>query len=232
MPKDIVIHGQGLDQSLPLEQTEVDRAKYRIRKVVNQALKDGDPQGAFDYGKQLIKNVQIKGVELAHLIYLLHTDWKRWGLQEELVDRIVVEWGLHKQTVQRYLGVEQEVLENEDIPEVVRRELTEKSMNFLIKLVRPAREGKFDEENWEEVAMLPDEASVRTYVNETIGKSPRGRKPEYTYSLYSDGSFIAFGKDGERVPLGVLRSKPKDLEDNIRRKAINNLRDKLGVKDI
>jgi len=221
--KDLTIHGEGLDQNLPLQTTELVSARKSINEVIDTCIVHGDPQEAFDYGKSLIKDVQIKGVELAHLIYRLHQEWERFGLQEALVDRIVIEWGLHKGTVQKYLSIEQEVLENELIPAEVRDQLAEKSTKMLTKLVRPARAEAFTEDEWHEVAMLPDEASIRSYVDSKIGKSSRGRPTAYNLSLYEDGTLVVFGKNNERVILGVLRNSSEDMKNELRRKAISDI---------
>jgi hypothetical protein len=226
MSNELTIHGKGLDQSLPLQESEIAVTRRKVSDIVSRCVNKNDPQEAFDYGEQVIKDIQLRGVELAHLIYLLHQEWARFGLEEALVDRIVAEWGLHKKTVQKYINIEQEVLVNEDIPDRIRAVLAEKSVRFLNKLVRPAREQAFTEGDWEEVAMLPDESSVSKYVNEAIGASNRGRPPEFSYVLYPDGSLAVSDRDGYRASLGVLRM---DDDDDLRRRARAKLIEKLGV---
>jgi hypothetical protein len=228
MTKEIVIHGQAFDQTLPISEYDIEEAYAEVDDILDRCKEANSPDEGIELGKQYIRGIQMKGVALAKLMHGLREQWAGYGLGEAFVDRIVAEWGFHKGTVNQYLNVMDNVLANDDIPAETRNVLAEKSMPILKRLSRPGREKALKDEEWEEVSKLTDLVSVKKYVDDKMGKSSRGRPVQMTISMYPDGSVIAF-EGSRRVNLGVLRVSEEDLKDDLRKRAINGLIESGGI---
>lgn len=225
--EEITIIGS-LDQPLPTANS-ISSIYDDVDSVIEECLATKDPTKAIELGKSYIRDVQLKGVGLAKLLYRLYEEWEKFGLGEPFKDRIEVEWGLHRGTINQYISIMDEVLDNHDIPEEVRRRLSEHNVRTLKRLVRPAREEEFTEGMWREVSTLPDYSSVAEYVDNAMGKSSRGR-PSITYKLYPDGSLYAIS-GGDMVLLAIFRNTREDRKNRLRRRANDKIFSAIGVQE-
>jgi hypothetical protein len=226
----LVIHGKSLDQSHPLDRADIQDAFAEVDSILDEIRNTHDVEKAFEKGREYKADIQVKGLALAKLLYGMYQDWEKYGLEEAFAPRVEYEWGFHRGTVNQYVNVWKSVFDNDEIPDDAREKLYERPMQTLKRLTRPVNKNAFEESDWEEIVKLPDDKSVKEYVNEKMGKSPKGR-PALTISMYPDGSLIAFEGD-RRVSLGVLRNSPEDLKDRTRWKAIERIKNNADIIDM
>ncbi len=228
---ELTIHGRGLDQPLPISKESLDDIFQAVDKLVEHALKDGDPMSALEGGKNLIEGVQLRGVALMRLLYKLYGQWAKFGLQETFQDRIYVEWGLSKQTINRYIDIWRAVFDNDDVPNKLLPALAERPVNTLRRLVRPVNENKLvDASDWVRITQAEDDSAVRRIIEELSGKSSRGR-PALQLLLYSNGELVVV-EGSTRSVLAIVKNSPTDLADKLRAKGLERLRNGAGVLDI
>ena len=227
---DLVLHGKALDQSEALTKATVMDAFAEVDKILEETRTSKNPDLAFSRGREYKADIQVNGLALAKLLYGMSQDWAKYGLEETFPIRVEYEWGFHRGTVNQYVNVWRSVFDNDDVPQAAIDKLYERPMQTLKRLTRPARENKFDEQDWIDVSNEPDDKSVREFINEKMGLSPKGR-PALTLSMYPDGTLYAFEGD-RKVVLGVLRNTPEDLKDRTRWKAIERIKNSAGILDM
>ena len=231
MTDEIVLHGRGLDQPLPIDEARLSKEFAQVDDVVRRALDSNDLWPAIEAGRELLRTVQLKGVSLARLLSKLKRHWSQFGLEDTFEDIIVAEWGLSKHTIYKYISVYRAVFENPAVPEEVVPRLAEKPINTLNYLVRPVNENLItDREQWAAIADAEDTSTVRQLVRGWFGKSTRGRPPQ-KFLLYADGT-LAFAEGDELRTLGLLKIREDDLQDPIVAKGIDILRRALGVREV
>lgn len=227
---DLVLHGKSLDQSHPLDRADIQDAFAEVDNILEEMRKSKNVDMGFEKGREYKANIQVKGLALAKLLYGMHEDWKQYGLEEAFPARVEYEWGFHRATVNQYVNVWKAVFENEDIPNDVQDQLYDRPMQTLKRLTRPVNENALNDEDWEELVKQPDDKSVKSFLDEKMGKSAKGR-PALTISLYPDGTLYAFEGD-RKVVLGVLRNSAEDLKDKTRWKGIERIKSAAGILDM
>lgn len=229
--KEVEIHGKGLDQPSPITSKDLEESFKDVDNVIETAIEEGSPERAFAYGRVLITSAKLRGVALMRLLYHLSHEWSKFGLLDTFADRVFDEWGFSRQTVSKYIDIWGAVFENKDVPAYLHPPLLEKPVNTLGKLVRPVNEGKLtDEKDWKRIAYAPDDVEVASIVKEISGTSVQGRKALKIF-LYQDGRLVAM-QDTEQVTLGILRNSPEDLKDKLRSKAMERIRNSVGVIEL
>jgi hypothetical protein len=227
---DLVLHGKSLDQAHPLDRADIVDAFAEVDNILEEIRSSKNPEIGFDKGREYKANIQVKGLALAKLLYGMHQDWSKYGLEEAFAPRVEFEWGFHRGTVNQYVNVWKSVFDNDEIPETVKEKLLERPMQTLKRLPRPVNENKLDDDDWDELSDLPDDKSVKNFIDDKMGKSPKGR-PALTISMYPDGTLYAFEGD-RKVTLGVLRNTTEDLKDRTRWKAIERIKKSSGIIDM
>lgn len=231
MGEELVVHGGGLDQPLPVSQDALDEMYSAVDELVRDAIEHNDPMQALDGARELIKGVQLRGVALMRLLYKLNNEWAKFGLSETFADRIFDELGLSKRTLLRYLDIWTAVFENENVPKQLLPPLAEKPVNTLRRLIRPVNENKLvDEKDWKRIANAEDDTAVRKIIEELSGRSNRGR-PALKLLLYQDGRLVVALGD-ETAVLAVVRNSPEDLKNKLRMRGLERLRNGSGVLDV
>ena len=228
----LTIQGKGLDSPLPLTVNALQEIYDAVDGLIERSIEEKDPETAIMGGKLLIEGVQLRGVAVMRLLYKLYTQWEKFGLTETFEDRIYAEWGFHKSTIQRYLNIWRAVFDNEDVPNKLLPVLAERPVNTLARLVRPVNENKLVEAtDWERVARAADDSTVRSVITELMhGQTQRGR-PALKLMLYGDGKLVVMEGD-DRALLAIVRNSPKDLENRLRAKGLERLRNGSGVLDV
>lgn len=221
------IHGAGLDQPLPIQE-ELRSEFDEIEQVLSKVDRTGDFNPAFDYGRRVIVGVQVKGIGLAKLLYELKQRWDTDEHEETFADRVFVEWGISEQTVNKYTNIWRSIFDNEAIPMDVRYLLAERPMRTLKRLAPPAADEEFTDEEWRELSRMSDHHEIVQFIEDKRGKPTTG-KPRMEIRLNEETGQLVAWEDGHRSNLGVLRTSERDLEDNLRWRAIERIKRGAGV---
>jgi hypothetical protein len=227
---EIVVHGSGLDQPLPVSDEALSEVYEAIDRLIEESVEAKDPEAAIAGGRALIKGVQLRGVGLMRLLYKLYKQWAKFGLTETFEDRIYDEWGFGKKTVKRYIRIYQAVFENEDVPEALLSTLAEKPVNTLERLVRPVNENKLVvADDWKRIANAADDSTVRGIIIELAGKSNKGR-PATQFHIIGNKLYVVRGS--ERKLLALLKNSRQDLDDDLLAAGYERLQNGTGAIEI
>jgi hypothetical protein len=230
MTDELVLHGDGLDQPIPLTQ-DVNEIFESVDAFVEEAAGRQDVEAIMVEGERLAGNIKIEGLSLARLIYKAGSHWSKFGLGETFEVMAMTRWGISAQTVRKYTAIMRGVFENEHVPEEDKPMLAEKPIRTLNRLVRPATKDELSVATWGKIAKAADDSEVRGIL-QANSKNPKvvGPKP-MSLMLYPDGTLYAF-EGNKRSTLGVLRTSEEDLKDKLRWKGIQRIRSGAGVLDV
>lgn len=228
---EIEVISTGLDQPLPIGD-HIKEELSKVDDVMAEVAASGDLGKGFEFGRGLIVGVQAKGIAMAKLLHRMKETWGTFGASKEdrFEDRVFVEWGISKQTTDKYTTMWKSLFENPDIPVDVRDSLYERPIKTLLKLGRAAREDVFNDDEWRNVVTLPDYHQINEEIQKKLGEPVVGKKALKIF-LYDNGTLVATEGD-ERVTLGALRISEQDMNNKIRWRAIERLKRAAGVLEI
>ena len=172
-----------------------------VETFYQEARATGDAEVVLDRAKSYISNFRMSGLALAKLLYLLKRDWAEYNMGDTFEDTIYDVLGISKLTVNRYIGVWSLFAENLT-PADLSMKLQNKPMKSLIPMAKTVEQGfEVEEEEWQELANAPDDATIRGILREIKGQAPR--KGGLTIVLKRNGDLIAY-IDGTQYSVGYL----------------------------
>ena len=161
----------------------------------------GDIEVILEKAKTYISNFRMSGLVLAKLLYLMKRDWNDFDVGDTFEDTIYDVLGISKVTVNRYIGVWSLFAENL-APADLSLKLQNKPMKSLIPMAKTVEQGfEVEDEEWQELANAPDDATIRGILRGIKGQAPR--KYGLTIVLKRNGDLIAYN-DGTQYGIGYL----------------------------
>lgn len=209
-----------LDQPIPYDPTD---ALNKIEEFYLEAQKDKEVRKVLNKAKEIIGGFRTSGLVLSKLLYMLKRDWDKFEINDVFEDVMMVELGISRITIQRYIGV-WDVLTHSSLSEKVHLQLQAKPMKSLIPISKAIEQGYVLEEDvWEELANAPDDASVRNILREVKGQEPR--KNSLTIYLERNGDLKAYmGKQSEFIGWVTI-----ETTSEIVKKAVKRIIDGAGI---
>lgn len=172
MTDELILFGNGLDQSLPTEH-EFGWVKEKVDRSIDEAIQSGDLNKATDLVRSLIKIAKISGRELTRVLFKFKENWAVFSSEEPFEDWADRETGLHHHTIERYIRIETLLTSNTLTPEV-KKELADRNLAELFPIANMMEQGyEPTEDQWQDILRQPDENSIRTAVREIKGQEPR-----------------------------------------------------------
>lgn len=222
MNDELILFGDGLDQSLPTGE-EFAWVSEQVDQRIDKAIQHADLHEATRLVQQLIKIAKVSGRELTKVLYRFYQNWAVFQTEEDFLEWADRETGLHRHTVERYIRVES-VFAKPSIPDEVKAELSERNLAELFPVANMVAQGyEPTAEQWQDILLQPDETSVRKKVMEIKGQEPRST----ALMLSVDGSGALWAtKDGVRKYVGHV-----EVEDEhpIVQQAVERLLRNAGV---
>jgi hypothetical protein len=185
-----------LDQSPSLTDSDI-RIFDTVDSIVDAAIVAGDPVPAFEYGKGLVRASQVQGVALAKLCYKLKKNWLLFqsaGADDNFEDFAFVHMGLAVDTIKKYTGMWENILENPKISKEIKFQLMGRKVGELLLMSPLIGEG-VENNVLQELISAPDANRIREIVSRE-----RGVRTSATSALRS---FIQT-RDGGKFPRGIL----------------------------
>lgn len=210
----------GLDQPMKLTQEQM-KLFDDVDMVVGRAITIGDPLLAMEYGKSLIRDIQVKGVALAKLLYRMREAWNLFevsGTDGTLEEVAEFHLGRSGDTIRKYIRMWESVFENENIPADTKTRLIGRPVGDLLLLTAVAREGY----DLSEMADAPDRHSLRELIKEARGEATSAGTAISIYLVIEDNRAMPTGTlyamyQGMKYELGILEV---DSDQEVVKKAI------------
>ena len=120
-------------QSIILPTADWEKVENEIDDVINVAVATKNPDYALTYGYKMIKDVRLKGVAMAKLLYEISENWSKFDTEEDVGDAVDKAGICPRTTFYKYAMMYKYVL-------VGHPELAVKPIEGLIMITAAARE--------------------------------------------------------------------------------------------
>lgn len=195
-----------------------------IDTFYNDAKASGDVMVILDRAKLYITNFRMSGLALAKLLYMLKRDWHEYDVSDTYEDVLYDILGISKLTINRYVGVWGMFAENLT-PAQLSNKLQNKPMKSLIPMAKTLEQGfEVEDEEWQELADAPDDATIRGILRDIKGQAPR--KGGITIKLKRNGDLIAYN-DGTQYSIGFLENS--EPQPDVVKKAVERICSSAGI---
>ena len=157
------------DQAITVNTTDAFDA---VDVIIQEAMDRGDHR-IITHNLSLLQGMShIAGLAKAKLLYEARRRWEHFPVDEgyEFEDACFVEAGISRETVRKYIPIWEWVVMNPALSDEQREVIVTKPIGALDLLVAAAREGELTDEDWEEVLLSPDKASIREVVRRVRGQ--------------------------------------------------------------
>lgn len=191
-----------------------------IDTTVERSLVIGTPTMAFALAHALKGHVQISGIALAKLLWLVSSKWEQFGMEDEFQEVVEEEGILSAHEALRYVHTWEDIFENPKVEGKYKAALATQTMSNLIMIGPAAREGQLENEHWERLANAADAMDVRDVIREVRGEKTSSNTKMIITLRTKDGWLTARKGGAKPVVLGILRTSKKDMEDETRKQAI------------
>ena len=215
------------DQDVYLKDQNVVNTFNLADRTVEVAIAEKSPNRILDLLIHFREDVQIRGLAMAKLLSRMEENWGYFvlegGIDDDFYDRVQVDLGLSKQTVQKYIRLWRNLFENTNIEQRIKDKLTNKPVRTLLLLSAAAKDG--DIKDWDAVASSVDYQEIRTMVRKQRGERTSS-KTSIAIVLDRDGTLKCRKGNMPFKPFGFLNT---DLDDPIIREAIEKLIERAGI---
>lgn len=227
----------GLDQ--PLAAGVADDPEWRLLSDrVDRAFDAGGEVGSlepvFDLANQLIKGAGLNVLAFAKLIY---TGWQmaeKFGLTEDaFIHNMFIRTGVSGRTLYEYLCIWEDLFSNHSlVPAEYRPRLMERQVGSLrqIRKIVNHKGGKVGKRLWKRIVRAEDHKAI-VAISKEVREIPPGKGAMSLVLERSTGTLTAWQDGHNPAVLGFLRCTPEDLEDPLRRRAFNYIKEKLHIQE-
>ena len=191
-----------LDQAVDIGRGLLDQANDEVDKTIEKALLQGSPDSAIDYGYNLVKTGQMRGVQLARLLHSLDEVWTTFDTDDTIEDAVLKGMGISERKLREYIDLYKYVLRDHPA-------LSGKPMGGLLAIVVAAREEQFSDEDWKDLEKAHDKLAMLTIRTRARGLRTKGHA-RLSGQIDRDGHIWAYAGGGEPEHAGVLVIGAKD----------------------
>lgn len=159
------------DQNIALSDAEL-AIFGTVDEIVLKAITAGDPVPAFNFGGELVRSGQVRGLALAKLLYEMKSKWSIFqaaGIEDNFEDVAFAHVGRSQETILKYTRMWENVFMNDGISAEMKRKLMGRDIKDLLLLTAIAREGISDEK-MQELVSAPDRESLRDLIKGERGE--------------------------------------------------------------
>ena len=142
-----------------------------VDAIVQAAMDRGDHR-IIMHNLSILQGVaHVAGLAKAKLLYEARRRWEHFPVDEGYAfeDACFVEAGVSKETIRKYIPIWEWVVMNPALDEAQREVILTKPIGALDLLVAAAREGELTDEDWDEIILAPDKATIRELVRKIRG---------------------------------------------------------------
>jgi len=179
-----------LDQVIGFPLQIFEREENEVDEIVERSLVEGTPDAAIEYGWNLVAGGHLSGLKLCKLLYELTELWDKFSTDDDIQDAVFKGMGVPGETYRKYEGIWRHIFANENIPTHIRQAMRNKPLGGLIAISVAARDGEFNEDNWNKLASAHDKAAMLDIRDEVRGVDPSETRRRYI-SWNRDGRLVA-----------------------------------------
>ncbi len=190
------------DQAQRIQKDVLAEVYNEVDEQVERSLLDGRPDIALGYAESLLITGHLRGVQLMKLFYELSQVWDKFETDDTMEDYIFNHLGVSGRKLREYVGIYQHILK--DHPK-----LTGKPIIGLIGILVAAREGEFNEDDWDDLAKAPDASTMFDIRRQVRGVQTSGSN-RLVLTWERDGQVYCRRGDTAKKHLGFLTRDDDD----------------------
>lgn len=202
MSSDIELYGDNENVLL----TRGDRMVFEeVDSIMEQAVIAGDPSIAMKFGRALRRDVRVRGVALAKLLWYVKYRWDEFekaGVEDEALDVIHAEMGVPPSTSNVYIHMWETIFANPNIPDQIKERLLDKPIRTLKLLPSLTTEG--EDVDWQEIAGALGHEEVRRIIKRIRGEATSSKTALFIRMDTRTGQLSAKRGDEPFTNFGVL----------------------------
>lgn len=237
-----LVPASGLDQ--PVQVQNIVERVAQVKSAIEQAADNGNTDAAFNVVGNLSQLQQLAGIGLATALYQMRLraeDLELFGDDENLdmdddvaletafMATVFAKVGRAPDTIRRYIQVGKMLDELPKMSDDTKTMIMGRQMQDLIAVSQYQNEhGKLSAKQWKKVADAEDNVAVRKTLREFKGE-PENSK-DLQIILRPDGTLEAW-LDGQIEQIGFIRTRPEDLENTVRNKAVSRLKKRCRIQE-
>jgi len=190
-----------------------------IDTIVQKSVAEGDPEGAFNLGRDFITIEKRSGKALGHLAFALKDRWTEFNISERFEDVAIIHWDVSKVHLERLIR-DTEMLQSGVIPPQLQETFEQKGIRELNAISAAWQSGDLESvEDWERLANATDDYEARDIIREIRDLPPRS----HTLNIWMarTGDLYCTVGSGEQKYIGHLDVDTMDDPDV--EKAINRI---------
>lgn len=185
-----------------------------VDKVIVRSVAAGDPLIACNYGMELKRAAQLKGVALAKLLHGMEVNWEMYraaGIDDTFENFIYTYMELMPETTRKYSNMWAGIFVNSNVPDEIKQQLQVQPIEHLLLLKAAIEEGSLEDDDLRQAAIL-DKNGIRDMVSkargeQTSSKTAVRRFIQMTDGFYPAGTILA-ARNGETEIIGALNLDP------------------------
>jgi len=186
-----------------------------VDSIIASAIEQEDPSIAMRFGNAIRKDVRVRGVALAKLLWGVVDNWSKfeaYGVEDNVWDVIESEMGVPVSTSKVYTRTWESIFANPDIPDDAKERLLTKPIRTLKLLPSLAGEPDVD---WNEVASAYGHNEVRNIIKRIRGEATSSKTALFIKLDVRTGQLSA--KQGEEPykGFGVINLKLAESDEVI-----------------
>jgi len=208
------------DQSQRIQKSVLAMVYEEVDEYIERSLVAGSPDIALGLAENLIVTGHLRGVQLMKLFHDLYEVWSAFKTDDTIEDYVFAKLGVSERKFREYRQIYQYIIKPHP-------EMAGKNMMGLQGILVAARDGMFDEKDWEELIKAPDASTMfeirrRVYNGETTNSN------RLVITWERDGQIYCRRGDGPIKHVGWLT---RDESDDDIASAVGRMTnpDKTGV---
>jgi len=208
----------GHDQIQRIKTAVLVNVYNEVDEIIERSLVAGNPDIALKFGEDLIATGHLRGIQLMKLFYELDLVWDKFETDDTIEDAVFKMTGASSRKFEEYKNIYKFILKD-------RPELVDKPIKGLVGILVAAREGEFDEEDWEDLAKAPDIDAMFDVRRRVRGIQTSGSN-RLILTWDRDGLVHCRRGDGEKKHCGYLTRADDDADITA---AISRILESAGV---
>ena len=198
-----------------------------VDSIVQQAVEAHDVGVATKMGRALRRDVRVRGVGLAKLLWSIRDNWAQFDAEDDFYNVVEDEVGLSVSTIHKYVNLWEALFANPEIPDTIKQRLLCKPTRTLLLLT-----GIANDENpvdWEAVVQASDHNEVRKLVKDVRGEHTSSETAVFIRLNMRTGQLYAQRGSQPSVIFGLLNM---ELTDEAAKKAIERIITNCRVMEV
>lgn len=189
-----------------------------VDSIIQQAVDSHDVGVATKMGRALRRDVRVRGVGLAKLLWSIRDNWSQFEIEDDFYNVIEDEVGLSVSTVHKYVNLWDALFANPEITDEIKQRLLCKPTRTLLLLTGVANDD--NPVDWEAVVQASDHDEVRQIVKGARGEHTSSETAVFIRLDMRTGQLYAQRGSQPAVIFGLLNM---ELNDDASKKAIERI---------